>query len=122
MNKYLFFVVCLMIYGCENVFDDKSSRDWIYEAHPRDEVEKAIRRGDFRFMGVNGYSIIAPGVHKKCLDYPSDINVIDGTSEFTTSYEDEKFNVVAEVYADFYNFLLRKYLESEKGFECDDNR
>ncbi|HID82129.1 MAG TPA: hypothetical protein EYH06_08520 [Chromatiales bacterium] len=42
--------------------------DWLYSAKPRDDVEKAIKNKDFRFMGVYGYSISVPGIKIKCLD------------------------------------------------------
>ena len=89
--------------------------DWL---QPRDDVEKAIKNKDFRFMGIYGYSISVPDVKLKCLNLEKDINPIKGTTDAVIGYEHEKLIAIARVYARESNFRMKRYRETNQGFKC----
>lgn len=123
MNKKIFLLISLLvIYGCQNSEFDTTSKDmdWLYRANPIDDFEKAVKHNDYRFVGIYGYSITVPGIPLKCLNIKKDVKPIEGTSDSSSSYEERKFNAIARVYADDYNFQLLKYLEGEKLFICNE--
>lgn len=115
-------MLLLTVYGCQNSDSNATSVDvnWLYNADPLDDFNEAVKINDYRFIGVYGYSLNVPGVKLKCLDAERDVKPIEGTSDSSSSYEEEKFNAVAKVYADYYNFQLKKYLEGKNLFSCDE--
>jgi hypothetical protein len=91
---------------------------WLYTANPDKDFEKAVKIGDFRFIGIYGYRLAVPGVDIKCLDVRKDVNPIKGTTDAVLGYEHSKLIAIAGAYANYYNFRMRIYLEENNGFEC----
>jgi len=120
MKKIFFLIFLLGLYGCKNKASDLVDVGWLYEANPLEDFKESVNRDDYRFVGIYGYSITVPGVKLKCIDVDKDVKLIEGTSDSYSSYEEEKFNAVAKVYADYYNFQLMKYLESKNLYTCKD--
>ena len=118
----MFIILLLVVYGCQDsAFNTTSVNvNWLYKANPLDDFKEAIERDDYRFVGVYGYSLTVPGVKLKCIDAAKDVKPIEGTSDSSSSYEEEKFNAIAKVYADYYNFQLIKYLEDKRLFSCEE--
>ena len=90
--------------------------DSLSRLDPAREVERAIARGDWRFVGVAGYAVVAPGVAFADPRYPKDlreIRVIEGTSDFVIGQAGERLNKVAAEYAEQYNRLLLKRLRGQ---------
>lgn len=120
MKNILFLTFLFSLYGCRNTTSDSVDVSWLYEASPLEDFKEAVNREDYRFIGIYEYSLVVPGVKLKCIDVEKDVKLIEGTSDSYSSYEEEKFNVVAKVYADHYNFQLRKYLEGKSLFSCEE--
>ena len=90
--------------------------DSLLQLDPARELERAIAGGDWRFVGVAGYVVIAPGVAFSDSLYPKDlkeIRVIEGTSDFVIGEAGERLNRVAAQYAEQYNRLLLKRLRRQ---------
>ena len=125
MYKTLVLILFLLVAGCEQTDFEKAQENiieemgWLYKANPLDDYEEALKRKDFRFIGIYGYSIYVPGVSLKCLDYDKDINPIKGTSDAVIGYEHSKLIAIARTYAEFYNFRMKMYREENHGFECN---
>ncbi|GAA5217422.1 hypothetical protein ACFSJ3_18155 [Corallincola platygyrae] len=127
MNKVLLLTLPLLLTACariEYVSNDadtearvKESLGWLYTADPAKEASTAIADGDYRFRGVYGYSVSAPGIPNACVHY-TDINPINGTSDTRASYEEAKLNAIAIQYATYYNFYIRRYLAEHQGWDC----
>ncbi len=119
--RFFVFFVFFSVLGCENSDLNSTVVDvnWIYEANPVDDVKKAVEVNDFRFLGVYGYSLIVPGLKLECIDIEQDVKPIEGTSDSYSSYEEEKFNAVAKIYADYYNFQLMRHLKDNEIFNCN---
>ena len=112
MKKILFLIFLLGLFGCKNKASYSVDVGWLYEANPLEDFKESVNRDDYRFVGVYGYSLTVPGVKLKCIEIDKDVKPIEATSDSDSSYEEEKFNAVAKVYAAYYNFQLIKYLES----------
>lgn len=118
--RTLIFSLLLIISGCGSQSSSgELNPDWIYDAVPMTDALQAIEKGDFRFRGVYSYSLIVPGVKMECIDTDTDIFPIEGTSDASTTYEERKFNALAMIYADVYNFQMKSYLETIGEFSCD---
>jgi hypothetical protein len=73
------------------------------------ELKIAIAKDDWRFLGVTGYVVVAPGVDVKDPLYPknpADMRIIEGTSDSPVGDAGMRFDGVAGVYAERYNRLL----------------
>jgi hypothetical protein len=77
------------------------------------ELKVAIASGDWRFLGVVGYVVVAPGIDFNDPLYPkksSDMRIIEGTSDSQLGEAGNRFNLVAGGYAERYNRLLLERL------------
>ncbi len=90
-------------------------------ADPAVDVTAAISRGDFRFLGIAGYTVTVPGV-LSVTGQPSDrdnerlvarhgVRVMEGTSDDKAVLE---FQLAAIRYAERYNTLLLKHLKQNR--------
>jgi hypothetical protein len=77
------------------------------------ELKTAVASGDWRFLGVVGYVVVAPGVDFNDPLYPkhpTDMRIIEGTSDSQVGDAGTRFNMVAARYAERYNRLLLERL------------
>lgn len=109
-------LLCAVI-GCSNEAKQPFSLDYIYSADPKIEAQKAIKRGDFRFYAIHGIGRSVPGVQRECITDINQIIPIEGTSEITYSYEENQFNLLANLYAEYYNTQIKYHL-AEQGNKC----
>jgi hypothetical protein len=73
------------------------------------ELKIAIARDDWRFLGVVGYVAVAPGIDFTDPLYPespTQLRIIEGTSDSQVGEAGKRFNIVAGAYAERYNRLL----------------
>ena len=83
--------------------------DSLGDLSPEQELNAALARGDRRYIGLMGYTIIVPGVswdhgcHPRSYD---SVVVIAGTSDAVDSKDRERLNRTAAEYAKQYNTLL----------------
>ena len=113
---FLLFSIC----GCQELGEIVSGRDgsWIYSADPYDDFVNAMQSGDYRYLGIYGYSLSVPGISLDCVSLEKDVRPIEGTSDTNSSFEEAKFNALAKVYAEYYNFHVRHFLEEKGAFNC----
>lgn len=83
-------------------------------ADPVAELRKAIHRKDLRFLGVAGFGLMVPGVPSGGTTNPvvaiRGVRVIEGTSDFIQSDEQERLQPFADRYVRRYNHLLFEHL------------
>lgn len=120
MKNITLIFLLLVVYGCQDSGNMESSTDgdWIYSADPYSDFTNAIEREDYRFIGIYGYSLSVPGVSLNCINVETDVRSIEGTSDTNSSFEEAKFNALAKVYAEYYNFQMKKYLQDTGSFDC----
>ena len=120
-------ILFIFLVGCEKSELDKdngfvlSKLEWLYDANPQDDLLKALKVNDYRFIGFNTNGIYIPHVSKECINIETQIKFLSLYSHGTTSYEHEKLVAIAEVYARVYNQFLYIHLTEADGFECDIN-
>ena len=125
MKTIISIFLILLLAGCQETDYDKainkirSEMNWLNNANPDQDFEKAIRKKDYRFMGVYGYSLTTPGIDIKCLNYDKDINPIKGTSDAVLGYEHAKLIAIAVTYSKHYNFKMKEYLKENGKFNCN---
>jgi hypothetical protein len=87
-------------------------------ANAEADLASAIRKTDFRFIGLYGVGISVPGVNERCVYYCVEhrgwLKMIEGTSDAITSKEQERLQLLAEKYANQYNANLFEYLKENK--------
>lgn len=111
MNKLIVILVALcLITACNEEVEQPFTSNYIYLSDPVDDAEKAIEKGDFRFYAINGVGRSIPGINRKCITNGNQIIIIEGTSEIITSYKNAQFNVIAGLYAEYYNDTIESYL------------
>lgn len=85
-------------------------------ANADSDLVAAIKKKDFRFVGIYGYSIAIPGVDERIADYCVEhrgwLEMIEGTSDAITSKEQERLQLLAERYASQYNARLFEYMKT----------
>lgn len=115
-------VLCTCI-SCDSNSDiEEIDPSWIYDSDPMIQALEAIEDENYKFLGIYSYSIIVPGVHLSCVDLALDVLPIEGTSDASSSYRERKFNAVARIYAEEYNFQMRDHLERIGKFHCEEHR
>lgn len=78
---------------------------------------KKLEKVQFHFYAIYGIGRSVPGVQRKCITDISQIVPIEGTSEITYSYEENQFNLLANLYAEYYNTQIKYHL-AEQGNKC----
>lgn len=91
---------------------------WLYKADPIADAQSFIEKGDFRFRGVYGIARIIPNIEKKCIDIENDVVYIKGTSDALETYEHQKLNAIAKIYAETFNIYMLFYLNENDKYEC----
>ena len=125
LKSTVIFCIVFSIFGCTKTEHEKdeekiiSKMEWLINANPDKDFEKAIEKSDFRFIGLYGYALFTPGVNINCLNRDKDINPIKGTSDNIMGYQHHKLIAVGNVYAEHYNTRMRIYLEQKGKFKCN---
>jgi len=131
----LLMVVACTVSGCFDNSDKgdselteliKADMGWLYKANPSVDAEKAIKDGDFRYIGIYGYTLSVPGVDGSCLRDKSgemsmdssNVKPIGGTSDVVVNYEHAKLIAIAREYAYFYNVRIRLHRLGDHESEC----
>lgn len=109
-------LLCLTI-ACSNEAKQPFSLDDIYNADPKVDAQKAIERGDFHFYSINSIGLSVPRVPRECITRISPIIPIEGTSEIIHNYKENQFNLLAYLYAEYYNTQITYHL-AEQGNKC----
>jgi hypothetical protein len=123
-NLVFMFTVIMQLFTTASCFsdslDDANIRGTIVKlekADPNKDVEEAILRNDWRFVGVMGYTTEVPGVEHFSKQYRKEygVRVIEGTTDNVTSPDLAHLNEIAHSYALKYNKLLLKKIQSKQN-------
>lgn len=125
MYKILFVIFFIFLASCEKTDFEIAQQEiieemeWLYTADPLEDHEAAIKRKDYRFLGIYGAKLITPGVEIECINWETDVNPIKGTSDAIIGYEHDKLISIATAYARNYNFRMEQYLREKGLFKCN---
>ena len=86
--------------------------------HPEQDMMRNVAHGDYRFMGINGYTCTAPDNKGGYIDHQLiekyHIWCLEGTSDVIESDKHMKLIDKARAYAMQYNNALKKWLGERK--------
>jgi hypothetical protein len=84
----------------------------IATADPLFDLREAIKRDDYRFIGIYGYTLFAPGINR---NLPRGmVKPIEGTTDAISSKEQETLQRKATAYATAYNLALVQFQKTNK--------
>ena len=94
-----------------------SRADSLARLDPTVELALALRHQDRRFIGIQGYARVAPGVPPNDRLYPKQdaMRVIEGTSDNLWAPEVERLTRIGASYAARYNQMLLRELRRRAG-------
>ncbi|MEM5495827.1 hypothetical protein WNY77_00310 [Paraglaciecola mesophila] len=119
MKLLIPFLVMFSLLGCEDKFDSRITEDlrWLLDADPKEDFEKSISSGDLRFVGVIGMFSTVPYFDEKCVTEDK-VRFIQ-ISDMVNSYEQEKLQAIAPVYASNFNLYMLKHWNEHGIKRCD---
>lgn len=80
-------------------------------ADPIENAQKAMARGDLRFLAVHGYTLMVPGIEGEKFEYG--IRVIPETSDALTIYQDHQAYLRLLEYAGNYNRFIHARVQEK---------
>ena len=80
----------------------------LHLSDPTVDLDANLKRGDVRFVGVYGFSCVAPGVEEEAATSRYGINCLAGTSDAIESTEHAALIQRARDYAERYNSELQR--------------
>jgi uncharacterized protein YceK len=114
--KYLVLLVAQMLSACASVSTLQgactSYLEKIVLANAEADAEKAFRSGQKRVLGIQGYTIIFPGVKNPQLPQRIGYKIMEGTSDAISDKSCDKYQSTAIDYVARYNIRILQLLES----------
>ncbi|GIU36036.1 hypothetical protein TUM3794_04570 [Shewanella colwelliana] len=119
MKLRILFLVIFSLLGCEYRGESKISEElkWLLNADPKEDFEKSIASGDRRFVGVIGMFITVPYFDEECIT-DDKVRLIQ-ISDMVDSYEQEKLQAIAPIYASTFNLYMLKHWNTHGIKPCD---
>ena len=118
MKHLLVLILALSLFNCSSQNESITSNDlgWLLNADPELDAKQAIKSGDLRYFGVVGMSIQVPFFNRECISNDR-VNFIQ-ISDLVESYEQEKLQAIAPIYAFNYNLYMSKYYKKHNLKDC----
>lgn len=86
------------------------------KANPALDLRKALRKGDFRFVGYWGYARHLPGIPDQKMDFAEKrLKMLKGSSDVLTQDLSRRIDRVARTYMKPYNTALLKILVKQRS-------
>lgn len=116
MRKLFTFALLCLLLACSDSQTNRDEYKWILTADPENDAVSAGRSGDRTLIGVSGlFGRVIPDVRGIPCDKPHDVRYLK-IDDVIDSYAERKFNALAPIYAELYNYNLRKYFDA-KGLD-----
>ena len=115
---FAFVLLCLLL-ACSESQTNKDEYEWILTADPESDAISAARSGDRTLIGLSGLFVnVIPDVTGSPCNKPKDVRYFR-IDDVIDSYAEAKFNALAPVYAEHYNYYLRKYFDAKGQDICN---
>ncbi|MGP4714030.1 MULTISPECIES: hypothetical protein [unclassified Psychrobacter] len=111
----LFLFFCLAV-ACSSEVKQPFSSDYLYSADPTADALKAISKGNLHVYATYSGGPYTPEIKRGCVS-DDDIVPIIGTTHGYENYKQHQFNILADLYAKYYNFQIKAYL-IRNGDKC----
>jgi len=110
-------LVCLSISWTWGSASGSAAMRWLYFANATGDFDKAKTAGDFRFVGLYGFTGYVPGLDEQCVA-DEQVRYIEGSSDYRTSLEHNFLMKRGEQYAMRFNSLMFSHLRETANFRC----
>ena len=115
MNQFVSIILLsLLVTGCATGSGDVDpyvkQLQWLDAADPQNDAQQALKKGDFRLLGLATHSVNIPGVsNEESLKYElkCGVQLIDGISDVVRSDEHLRLMQKARSYALKYNAIIK---------------
>jgi hypothetical protein len=115
---FAFVLLCFLL-ACSESQTNKDEYEWILTADPESDAISAARSGDRTLIGLSGLFVnVIPDVTGSPCKKPKDVRYFR-IDDVIDSYAETKFNALAPVYAEHYNYYLRKYFDAKGQDICN---
>lgn len=98
-------------------FDYQLAADSLTRAVPEHDAQTAHSQGDPRYLGIQGYSVVVPGLGERettfFYDHPDSVRILPRTSDSFMSEAHKAYMSAAALYAQAYNDELQRILSRE---------
>lgn len=119
MRKILSLLLCCFLFACSDKVENKDLYDWILTADPEKDAISAARSGDKTLIGISsmsGNELPTAGGYK--CQTPKNIRFLK-LDDLIETYAEQKYNALAGIYADSYNYHLFKYFRAQGHNICN---
>lgn len=120
MKLKLVFLLILFLSGCQETNKFEEDLRWLLYADPIKDAKLALSEGDTRYFGVVGMFINVPLFDENCITEKT-VRFIR-ISDLIESYEQNKLQAIAPVYAEAYNFQILQYQKDNGQKQCGSKR
>ena len=115
---FAFVLLCFLL-ACSESQTNKDEYEWILTADPESDAISAARSGNRTLIGLSGLFVnVIPDVTGSPCNKPKDVRYLR-IDDVIDSYAETKFNALAPVYAEHYNYYLRKYFDAKGQDICN---
>lgn len=124
MNYKLYIILFILLYLCYNTLSQEPTNCYshilntntVLTASPSKDLAIALMNNDMRFVAVQEYALMFPGVEEEnyYLLHKYGVKIVEGTSDFRKNYEELRNNKVAYLYAEYYNSALLNHFEYKR--------
>jgi hypothetical protein len=119
MRKLFFCFLFAFLFACSDSQTNRNGYDWVLTADPQDDAISAARSGDRTLIGVSGlFGQAIPDIRGIPCDKPKDVRYLK-IDDVIDSYAERKFNALAPIYAELYNYKLREYFDAKGQDICN---
>ncbi|GLR69566.1 hypothetical protein [Agaribacter marinus] len=119
MCKLFIFALLGLLFACSDSQTNRDGYDWVLTADPESDAISAAHSGDRALIGVSGlFGRVIPDVRGIPCDKPQDVRYLK-IDDVIDSYAERKFNALAPIYAELYNYNLREYFDAKGQDICN---
>jgi hypothetical protein len=111
-------VSCLLLVGCASssgpIDPYVQKLQWLDAADPQADAQQAVKKQDYRLLGIAGRTVNIPGISKEeSLDYEEacGVQLIEGISDVVRSNEHLRLMQKARSYALKYNAIIKTHCQ-----------
>ncbi|WP_027330423.1 hypothetical protein [Marinimicrobium agarilyticum] len=118
MKIFKIALLAFLISSCTSNGTRGEDFSWILTASPESDAISAAKKGDYRLIGISGMLVNeVPLLDKNC-EYDKKVKYLN-VDDVIDGYAEKRYQVIAPIYAESYNYHLIKYLRKNGVEICN---